>query len=290
MNELARFIANHPLVVFLALMSGTLLLVSLSWALLQTARAWRPRPWPSQYSWSLRPLQRLPASAATLLPGLLLGLVLVTAALSLFLAIADAIGVDQILGRFDLTLADALRQTLQPDTLRLFSWITHLGDTATQTALCTAVALWLLWRRQLLLAWGWIAAVAGNGLLNLTLKRIFERTRPLHDHGWAFEHSWSFPSGHASGAVASFGMLAWLLLRHAPPRWQLPLVLSAISLALLVGYSRIVLQVHYFSDVIAGFASGTAWLAVCIVATEIVRQRLPVMAASAQASTPVEKP
>jgi undecaprenyl-diphosphatase len=52
----------------------------------------------------------------------------------------------------------------------------------------------------------WIAATAGNGLLTRALKVIFERTRPLHEHGLLSSEGWSFPSGHASGAAAVFTM------------------------------------------------------------------------------------
>jgi membrane-associated phospholipid phosphatase len=64
-------------------------------------------------------------------------------------------------------------------------------------------------------------------------------------------------------------MLAFLLLRGLPQAWHLPVVMAAVTLILLVGFSRLFLQVHFFSDVIAGYASGTAWLAVCIASTEI---------------------
>ena len=51
-------------------------------------------------------------------------------------------------------------------------------------------------------------------------------------------------------------------------------VLLATALAFTIGCSRVFLQVHFASDVLAGFASGTAWLAVCIGAQELIRYRL----------------
>jgi len=66
-------------------------------------------------------------------------------------------------------------------------------------------------------------------------------------------------------------MLAYLALRLAPPRWHLPAMLGAAALAGTVGSSRVFLQVHYASDVLAGFASGTAWLLVAIIGVELGR-------------------
>ena len=54
-------------------------------------------------------------------------------------------------------------------------------------------------------------------------------------------------------------------------RWHLALTLAAVALAFSIGASRMFLRVHFASDVIAGFASGIAWLAVCIASIELTR-------------------
>lgn len=197
---------------------------------------------------------------------------LVLAMLCVFFALADGIGVDQILGRFDDHVASALRLTVTPSVLKFFSFVTHFADVEVQTGLCIVVAALLLLRGRRLLAAIWVAAIAGNGTLNRLLKAIFARERPLHEPGLTADHGWSFPSGHASGAVAVYGMLAYLAIRTTPPRWHLPIALMAISIIVLVGCSRVILQVHYFSDVIAGYASASAWIIVCIGAAEVMRR------------------
>ena len=121
------------------------------------------------------------------------------------------------------------------------------------------------------LAFGWVAAVAGNALLNVTLKQVFARVRPVHDDGLVLAHGFSFPSGHTSGAVVAYGMLAYVAMRFVPPRSHLALMLAAVALAFAIGASRMFLRVHFASDVIAGFASGSAWLAVCIASIELTR-------------------
>ena len=91
--------------------------------------------------------------------------------------------------------------------------------------------------------------------------------RLLHSAEGASAYGFSFPNGHSSGTVVAFGMLAYLGLRLLPPRWHLP-----VLLAFSVGASRIILRVHYASDVAAGFASGTAWLAACATRSEFGRR------------------
>jgi undecaprenyl-diphosphatase len=118
---------------------------------------------------------------------------------------------------------------------------------------------------------GWTMALGGNGVLNPALKQLFARLRPLHAAEGASAPGFSFPSGHSSGTVVAFGMLAYLGLRLLPKQWHLPVLLAAVLLAFSVGVSRIVLRLHYASDVAAGFASGTAWLAICVTGIEFGR-------------------
>ena len=199
-----------------------------------------------------------------------LGFVLIVAAAAVFATIAQYIAADAIIGRFDALLSAAVRQHTSPPAYQIFSWITHFGDTATLTVICLSVATVLVALRRPWLALGFAAAITGNGMLNRTLKAVFERTRPLHDQA-LLAGGWSFPSGHSSGAVVAYGMLAYVLIRSVPRAWHLPVILLAAAIALSTGFSRIYLQAHYASDVIAGFASGAAWLTVCISSIEFAR-------------------
>ncbi|CDS53514.1 Phosphatidylglycerophosphatase B [Polaromonas sp. CG9_12] len=213
---------------------------------------------------------------AYLVAYLALGFGLIIGAAALFAEIAENLGDGRKLGQLDLLFSDTLRSTLPTGAFRVFAVLTHFGDTLTLTSLCIAGTLWLLRQRQRGLCLGWVLAFVGNALLNRTLKGIFERTRPVHDNALAFADGWSFPSGHASGSVVAYGMLAYLLVRLLPARLasaHLPVVALAAALAFTIGSSRVFIQVHFASDVLAGFASGSAWLAVCIVALELRRYR-----------------
>ena len=100
------------------------------------------------------------------------------------------------------------------------------------------------------------------------MKRLFERSCPRHDMDPLLGHGLCFPSGHTSGAVVAYGMLAYVLMRILPQRWHLPVLMSTTTLIFTVGCSRVFVHAHFPSDVLAGFASGIAWLALVVVFTE----------------------
>ena len=225
--------------------------------------------------WWLLRRYHVPHEESSLPPWLYLGLrlaagfALIVGAAGVFAELAEALGANAGLGQADQALADSLRTHLPDAALQAATLLTVLANTETLVALCILVALLLVWRGRRWLALGWVLAVAGNALLNTTLKQIFARVRPLHDDGPVQALGYSFPSGHSSGAVVVYGMLAYVLARFLPRRWHLPLVLAAAALAFSIGTSRVFLRVHFASDVLAGFASGTAWLAVCIASIEL---------------------
>lgn len=231
--------------------------------------------------YALRAAQSAKSAQSSLLPAaflirsLIAGFALLVGAAAvfalIFALIASEIGVGEDLPIFDQALSDAIHDSVAPGVLRIFGMLTHLGDTATLTALCVAVAVFLLVRQKRWLALGWVLAIVGNSLLNTTLKRVFERIRPVHDQTLAVAQGWSFPSGHTSGSVVAYGMLAYVVARTTPPKWHLPAILVAAAVAFSVGCSRVFIQVHFASDVAAGFVSGSAWLAVCIASIELTR-------------------
>lgn len=105
-----------------------------------------------------------------------------------------------------------------------------------------------------------LTGTAGGMVLNTVLKNVFERTRPdLIDTGYT-AGSYSFPSGHATIAVAFYGTLT-LLVMWRLEGWRRWLVaVSGLLFVLLLGFSRLYLAVHYPTDVAAGYLSATIWV------------------------------
>lgn len=92
------------------------------------------------------------------------------------------------------------------------------------------------------------------------LKDILKRQRPLLPV-IAKVHGYSFPSGHSFSSLVFFGMLAYIAYRTIKNnflKWLL--MIGCFCLALLIGFSRVYLKVHFASDVIAGFCLGIIWL------------------------------
>jgi membrane-associated phospholipid phosphatase len=198
------------------------------------------------------------------------GFAVIVAGAVVFAELADGLEAEEALGRADQAFTDALARHVPAAAVQVFAALTVLGDPATLTTLClvVAAALWAAGRRWL--APAWVLTLVGGAALNFALKQVFARIRPVHD-GLVLADGYSFPSGHSSGSVITYGMLAYLAMRLAPQRWHVPVALAVSALAVTIGASRMFLRVHYASDVIAGFALGAAWLAVCIVSIELTR-------------------
>ncbi len=116
------------------------------------------------------------------------------------------------------------------------------------------------------------AALAGSQIVVALLKAWFDRPRPHLGSVIALPPSTSFPSGHATAGVASLGAAVVLAAERLPSqRARTWLWTLAVIGGLAVGASRIVLDVHYVTDVIAGWCLGLAWLAACLLARERIQ-------------------
>jgi undecaprenyl-diphosphatase len=130
-----------------------------------------------------------------------------------------------------------------------------------------AVALLRAGRRRdalILVAATLVAQAATHGP-----KAIFARPRPDAGSGVPLPDTYSFPSGHALTAVVVFGLLAALWGRR-------PGYFAAAALALAIGASRVVLNVHYLSDVAAGFLLGLTILVLALGARSLRSSARPI--------------
>ncbi len=195
------------------------------------------------------------------------------AGIALFTALAASIWPGSPLDRLDAAVMAAVREMAGTDLLRAAHFVSLAGDARFITPLAIAVAAALAARRLWQAAGVWAFTLGGGVLVHRALKSVFERMRPLHDHGLVVENGWSFPSNHASMSLVTYGMLAWLLLYFTHGRGVRPIIALAVLLVLAIGASRVVLQVHFPSDVLAGYASGSTWLAASIVCMRMATRR-----------------
>jgi undecaprenyl-diphosphatase len=145
-----------------------------------------------------------------------------------------------------------------PDLRSWASRLTHLGDSVVIAVLIALVVVYLLARGRRFDAVLLCATGASAGLLTTVLKLAFQRSRPPFADPAARLHSFSFPSGHASGAFAVYVLVALLLTAHRGRRRRGATVAGALLLAVFVGATRVIIPVHYLSDVIAGATVGIA--------------------------------
>ena len=117
--------------------------------------------------------------------------------------------------------------------------------------------------RSLILGFGSLFSYFCNSLSKL----IINRERPILENRWMNESSSSFPSGHSMTAMFFYGMLIYFVFKSCrTTKKQKTIVISITSLLiLLIGLSRIIIGVHYFTDVLGGFLFGLALVSVFII-------------------------
>lgn len=105
-----------------------------------------------------------------------------------------------------------------------------------------------------------LAAVIGSYLINPALKLLFARERPISPHDWDQAAGYAFPSGHAMAAatVATAIVILFWRSRYRNFAW-----FGAALFMAVVGGSRLFIGAHYPTDVLAGWAAGTAWVVAC---------------------------
>jgi undecaprenyl-diphosphatase len=152
--------------------------------------------------------------------------------------------------------------------------VSFCGGPATLLAAAFVVSLYLAWRRRFADMWMVILALGGGELLNVILKLIFARQRPTFVEPLTMLKTYSFPSGHTTGATIFYGLAAYLIARGIKSwTWRVLAVVAAVLIVLLIGFSRIYLEAHYLSDVLGGFGVGIVWLASVVTGMETLRRR-----------------
>jgi len=150
--------------------------------------------------------------------------------------------------------------------------ITWLGSGGVLWTLTGAAAVVLALRRRWRLAAYLLVAGAGALVLDPGLKALVGRLRPVVAHPIAYGNGNSFPSGHALGSIVCYGALFLVFLPAARGIWRRVLAAVIVTLIAAIGISRLLLGVHYLSDVLGGWALGITWLGVTAFAFELSRQ------------------
>lgn len=225
-------------------------------------------------------LRRYVRKVARLEAGALAILIVLAGGIWVFVSLADLVsgGATESL---DLAILLAMRSTSDLTDPIGPTWIegtvrdfTALGSLAVLLLITLLAALYLLLRGRARAALFLIVAILGAWTLNSLLKLGFDRPRPDLIPHITRVSSASFPSGHAMTAAATYLTLGALLAR-LEQRFRVKLFLysSAILITVIVGASRVYLGVHWPTDVLAGWAGGAAWAALCWLAAYFLQWR-----------------
>ena len=133
-----------------------------------------------------------------------------------------------------------------------FTWLGSFYFFIPSTIILACFLLWAGKPREILLL---VVGFSTTAIAVHTAKLIFRRPRPdLAVHLIPMPTDWSFPSGHTALATAFFFSVTLIAIRVLSPFWAVLTALFSLLIVIGVGYSRIYLQVHYLSDVLAGMA------------------------------------
>ena len=171
----------------------------------------------------------------------------------------------------DRRIMEGMYKGSSPTVLTIFSCVTVLGGAAVKILLGLAVAGWLNARRHHGLLAVWVFGLVGGSVLVRFLKASIYRQRPLLQNPLLVDRVDSFPSGHTASAVILLGLSTYLVFLLAPRHYRYLALNVSLVLGTLVGLSRVVLGVHYFSDVLAGWLVGLLWVAFVVTVSEVRR-------------------
>ena len=151
---------------------------------------------------------------------------------------------------------------------------TALGSMAVLTLITIGALGYLLLSRRSRIALFTLVAVSGGMLLSTLLKMGFDRPRPDLVPHESIVYTASFPSGHSMMSAVTYLTLAALLNSVQPSqRLKAYLLIVAIVMTVLIGVSRVYLGVHWPTDVLAGWAAGAAWAALCWLVAHYMQHR-----------------
>ena len=216
-----------------------------------------------------------------------------TIALGIVIAGGFVIGVLAYLTRSSETLVDLDRAVGQggvdeasSTSTAILEQLTNIGD----TWYCIVLAIVIGAIEMIRVPNRWIPAflatvILGNVLLVNAIKGLLDRVRPEFNP-LAETLGPSFPSGHSAMAAGFWAAVALLMARRRPPRIRALLSGAAVGLAVTTAGTRVLLGVHWLSDVVAGLAFGWAWFAVAAIAFggRLVRFGAPVAEARREVS------
>lgn len=170
----------------------------------------------------------------------------------------------QSLHKFDAGMTQWVSSTFGQQSRPFFEFVTMLGDPFAITIITIGVIGSGVYAANYRLALSG-AMIPATVLIGAILKLLFERARPMTEYALNMKlQTFSFPSGHSSGSMIAYGLLAIIAFNKLPQPWNLIVGCALLVVPLAVGLSRVYLGAHFPSDVLAGWLLGAAGLLVIL--------------------------
>ena len=179
-----------------------------------------------------------------------------------FILIAYAIHKWDFVQTLDQQVYDHIQGTSSLIVL-LMSFVTQLMSKSMIAILTLGIITVLFVQKRRLQGLLFGSSILGGVFLTLATKSFFQRLRPATL--FVKEGGYSFPSGHAFFSVVFFFLVFFLFQKEISVRWRKACAILAAALTLLIGASRIILGVHWLSDVLGGYALGVFWLTLMLI-------------------------
>ncbi|MBA3550639.1 phosphatase PAP2 family protein [Patescibacteria group bacterium] len=197
-----------------------------------------------------------------------------------FVVLAWGIAHPEISFHQSITSLDSSVQTFANENTSLplakfMLFITYFANTEIIIAVQAVLLLILVLVNEELLAGFFLGSLASGAGLSIYFKNALQRARPDVALYEMTSLGYAFPSGHALISTVFYGFLGYCLMYAARRRWQ-KVIIACLTTALivLIGYSRLALGVHWFSDVLGGWLLGGALLSGLIFLFHLVERKL----------------
>jgi membrane-associated phospholipid phosphatase len=192
---------------------------------------------------------------------------------AIVLGLADGASENNGLASIDPAVWQWMVEQRTPALTTLAIVVTEIGSTLSMSVIAGATVVYLLIKHRRGDAALVAVVAAGAGLLVRVGKATVGRERPPENFRLVTETNESFPSGHALASAAILGVILAVLVPSIRGRGARIAVLVGVGLFVMaIGLSRLYLGVHWTTDVIGGWVTGLAWLALCLTVRQVWRQ------------------
>ena len=168
-----------------------------------------------------------------------------------------------VLFKFDVMLASLVAYFRDTGVIKAMLFVTMFANKKTIILLsAAAIVVFILYKRRGYIA-PFLISIAGSTATTWSIKYLVHRQRPYEAYYQAV--GFSYPSGHATIAFAFYGFFVYVFVKEMSSlKSKINAVMVGLGVIFLIGASRIYLDVHYFSDVWAGYLIGASWLVIAI--------------------------